>query len=129
MSREGDTLHCDPVYQHNQMCNHFASSVLYGEHLYGFNEQALTCMDFRTGTRRWKEGGFGKGTLLVADGHLIVLSENGKLVLARATPEKYEPVASSRVVNGRCWTVPVLAGGRLHIRGGEKLLCLELNKP
>jgi hypothetical protein len=37
------------------MANHFSTCVYYQEHLYGFNEGTLTCLDFRYGEVRWKE--------------------------------------------------------------------------
>jgi hypothetical protein len=119
------------VYQGNRMCNHFASSVYYKEHLFGFNESTLICMEFRTGRVCWKEWGFKKGSLLVADGHLIILGEYGKLALARATPDGYrEEAAHDFRTARRCWTVPYLADGKLFVRipeGDEQqMLCLKL---
>ncbi len=109
------------VYQNNRMCNHFASSVYYRGHLYGFNDARLTCMDFRTGTIRWKESGLKKGSLLLADGHLIVLGGSGKLALVKATPERYVEETSYQLPTSKeCWTVPSLAQGRLYVRATLK---------
>jgi outer membrane protein assembly factor BamB len=127
-AKEGGTLQARAVYENNQMCNHFASSVLYREHIYGFNESTLTCMEFRTGQVVWKERGFKKGSLLIADGHLIVLGENGRLALAEATPAGYHERAAFRPFRTKCWTVPVLAHGRLYVRDEERLLCLDVKK-
>src|SRR5262249_6041056 len=69
------------VYESNQMRNHFSSSVYFKEHLYGFDDDRLVCVEFRTGKVRWKERGFKKGSLLIADGHLIVLGEYGELAV------------------------------------------------
>jgi outer membrane protein assembly factor BamB len=105
------------VYESNRMCNHFSSSVYHQEYLYGFNEGTLTCMNFRTGEVRWKERGFKKGSLILADGHLIVLGESGKLALAKATPEGYvEETAYQFPSSKGCWTAPSLADGVLYVR-------------
>ena len=117
------------VYEHNRMRNYFASSARWGDYLYGFDEKDLVCMDIRTGTAAWREKGlrkFGKGSLLVAAGHLIILAEDGMLRLAEATPAGYHEKASCRVSENKCWTVPVLAGGKLYIRDESQLLCLDL---
>jgi outer membrane protein assembly factor BamB len=125
--RRGEALAAQTVYNNNQMRNHFSSSVLYRDHLYGFDDTMLVCMELRTGEVTWKERGFFKGSLLIADGRLIVLGEeNGKLALADATPEAYREKASFRAAHGRCWTVPVLAGGRLYLRDQEHLICYEM---
>jgi outer membrane protein assembly factor BamB len=127
-AKDGGALGARAVYETNQMCNHFASSVLYMDHLYGFNESTLTCMEFRTGQVVWTERGFKKGSLLIADGHLIILGENGRLALAEATPAGYREKAAFRPFRTKCWTVPVLAQGRLYIRDEERLLCLDVKK-
>ncbi len=126
---DGDgSLQAKRVYENNLMCNHFSSSVLYQDHLYGFNEGTLTCMELRTGKVVWKERGFKKGSPLIADGHLIILGESGQLALAEATPQGYREKASYRVSRNKCWTVPALANGKLYIRDEEQVLCLDLKK-
>jgi outer membrane protein assembly factor BamB len=127
-STEG-SLQAKPVYQHNRMRNHFSSSVLYKDHLFGFDDATLVCMDFRTGKIVWKEKGFHKGSLLVADGRLIILGEKGKLALAEATPDQYREQAAFAVSPRQCWTVPVLADGKLYVRDEQEIVCLDLKQP
>jgi outer membrane protein assembly factor BamB len=124
----GGKLEAKRVYEHIKMCNHFSSCVLYKDHLYGFNDGILTCMEFRTGKVVWKERGFDKGSLLIADGHLIILGENGKLALAAATPTAYKEKAALKFSERTCWSVPVLANGRLYVRDEERIVCLDLRK-
>jgi outer membrane protein assembly factor BamB len=122
------TLKPRKVYQNKRMSNHFSSSVRYRDHLYGFHDGTLTCMDFRTGKVAWTERGFDKGSLLVADGHLIILGERGKLALAEATPDDYREKASFQVSESQCWTVPALANGRLYVRDADKVMCFDVRK-
>jgi outer membrane protein assembly factor BamB len=125
------SLGAKSVYEHNRMRNYFASSVRYREHIYGFDNNDLTCMDIRTGNILWRvraDRGFKKGSLLSADGYLIVLDESGKLALAEAAPDGYIERASFQVSENKCWTVPVLAGGRLYIRDESRLRCLDLRR-
>jgi outer membrane protein assembly factor BamB len=118
----------EPVYEHNRMCNHFSSSILVGEHIYGFSDDRLRCMDFRSGEVLWNKSGFGRGTLLAADGKLVVLGENGRLVLADAAPEAWRERSSFRFSTERCWNAPVLAQGKLYVRDEEKLVCYNLKR-
>jgi outer membrane protein assembly factor BamB len=121
--------HC--VYEHNRMRNHFSSSVRWGDHLYGFDEADLVCMDVRTGVPAWRQKGvrrLRKGSLLIAAGHLIILGEGGTLTLAEATPSGYHEKGSGRVSEHKCWTAPALADGRLYIRDESHLFCLDLRK-
>jgi outer membrane protein assembly factor BamB len=119
------------VYQSNELCSHFSSPVRYRDHVYGFNETVLTCMDLRTGEVRWKKRGFQKGSLLLAEepngsAMLVVLGEEGNLALFAATPEDRPEIAKARPLRRRCWPQPVLAEGRLYIRDEEQILCLKL---
>ncbi|MFQ5602214.1 MAG: PQQ-binding-like beta-propeller repeat protein [bacterium] len=115
------------IWKNRVMRNHFSSSILVGSHLYGFDEGTLRCVDVNDHRSQWAKRGFGKGALFYADGHLIVLSERGKLLLIKATPENYLEVASAQVLRGRCWTVPTLAGGKLYVRNQKAMLCLEFS--
>jgi outer membrane protein assembly factor BamB len=116
------------VYESNQMCSHFSSPVRRGEYVYGFNEAKLTCMDLRTGKVAWEQSGFNKGSLVVVGDYLVVLGEGGKLALVKATPEEYYEVATAQVFRKRCWTVPVLAEGKLFLRDEDHILCLKATK-
>jgi outer membrane protein assembly factor BamB len=117
-----------PVYQHNRMRNHFSTCVLYNDHFYGFDEAYLVCMELRTGKVLWKQRGFQKGSLLVADGRLIVLGENGVLALAEAGPEQYREQATCTISQSKCWAMPVLTQGKLYVRDQENIMCLDLVK-
>lgn len=125
---EGKGLRVEKVYENTNMCNHFGSCVYLKDHLYGFNEGTLTCLEFLTGKTVWKESGFKKGALTLADGHLIILGENGKLALAEATPQGYREKAIFPFSRNKCWTMPVLANGKLYIRDEEKIVCLDVKK-
>jgi outer membrane protein assembly factor BamB len=117
------------VYQTKQMQNHFSSSVRHGKYLYGFNDSRLACLDVTTGKAAWQERGFDKGSLTIADGRLIILGEHGKLALAQADPTKYHELASFAFSHNQCWTVPVVANGKLYVRDQEKIVCYDLRKP
>lgn len=128
----------EEVWKSKVMRNHFSTCLLIDNHLYGFDEGTLKCIDVRTQEKQWavrrtaaKTGergkALGKGSLTFADGHLIVLSEKGNLVLIEATPAEYREKASVQVLNGRCWTVPTLANRRLYVRNQKEMLCFDLS--
>ncbi|MDZ7365155.1 MAG: PQQ-like beta-propeller repeat protein [candidate division KSB1 bacterium] len=114
------------LWRVRDMANHFSSSVLLNNHLYGFDEGLLTCLDLATGKTKWQQRGFQKGSLLLADGHLIVLGEYGNLALVEATPDGYKEKSSVQILKGKCWTMPTLANGRLYLRNQSEMLCLEV---
>ena len=115
------------VWKSKDMRNHFSSCVLYGGYLYGTDEGTLKCVSFTNGQRKWAKGGFGKGGLMIADGKLIVLSERGELVIAKAQPAGYSELKRTSVLSATCWTPPVLANGRVYCRNKKgDLACVSL---
>jgi outer membrane protein assembly factor BamB len=110
----------EAVWQSKSLRNQINSSVLWKGHLYGFDESSLTCLEAATGAVKWKRSGMGKGSLILADGRLLIMSENGKLVVANPTPEKFESVAEAQVLSKkRSWVVPTLAHGRIFLKNND----------
>jgi len=95
------------------------SAVLWQGYLYGFNDANLACISWTTGELKWAERGIRRGSLIVADGHLLTLSENGVWTVAPATPDGFKPIAQTRVLKGRCWTSPVVSHGLLYVRNAQ----------
>lgn len=121
----------EKVWESLSMQNHFSTSVLYNGFLYGFSTSRLRCVDFRTGDMRWDHIGFGIGSVMVADGKLIILGEYGQLALAMASPEGYTEVSRTQLFDEDTltWTVPVVSGGRLFVRHQFGLIALDLRAP
>jgi outer membrane protein assembly factor BamB len=115
---------------HNRlMRNQLNTSVLWKGHLYGFDERTLRCIDVKTGDEVWNSRGHGKGSLMLAGGQLIVLSENGELLIAPATPEGFTPTGRKQVLQGKCWTVPAFSDNKIYARNAAgDLICLDVSK-
>ncbi len=114
------------VWFSKRMKNHFNSSIHRDGFIYGFDDAIFKCIAADTGEEKWKARGYGKGSLIFADGHLIVLSDDGKLAIVEAIPAAHVEVASAQVLSGRCWTAPSLASGLLYLRSLEEIVCLDL---
>lgn len=118
------------LWQNKNMRNHVNSCVLWKNHLYGFDEGELKCLDFQTGAVKWAEKGYGKGSLMLADGKLILYSDGGKLGVAEASPAGFKELSKAQVLGGKStWAAPVLANGKLYCRSSESLLCLDVAAP
>jgi outer membrane protein assembly factor BamB len=120
------------VYFNRDMKNHFSSSVLVGNTLYGYSNSILTAMDFKTGNVAWRNRTQGQGSLIYADQHLYTLSEDGVLALVEATPQSYKEVSRFVVDIGRrpefCpfFSLPAIADGRLYLRIQDHLICYDI---
>jgi outer membrane protein assembly factor BamB len=122
----------EEVWENKEMKNHFSTCILWKDHIYGFDGNAgknvpLKCLEFVTGTEKWSHDVAGMGSLIMADGKLIYLTQDGELVIAEATPEKYQELAKAQILTGKCWTVPVLAEGRIYARNAAgDLVCVNV---
>ena len=86
------------IWRSKVMRNHFNSCVAINGQIYGFDESTLKCIDWATGAPKWEQGGLGKGSLIAADGKLIILSEKGELVIADATPGGFKEFSRTQVL-------------------------------
>jgi glucose dehydrogenase len=111
------------------MKNWINSSVVLGDYLYGFDSSMLKCIAVDTGEMQWRQRGFGRGSLILADGHLLVLGEDGALAVVEATPLEYREKSRFQAFDSKCWTAPSLADGKLYLRDESEVICLDLAPP
>jgi outer membrane protein assembly factor BamB len=120
------------VWRNRNMRNQFNSCVLLDGFLYGIDGDTTTktflkCVEHKSGEVRWAHEGLGMGALMAADGKLIVLSDSGELLVAPASPQGFQPTARTKVLEGKCWTVPVLANGRIYCRNAHgDVVCVDV---
>ncbi len=121
-----------PVWQCKDFWQHISTPVLVNGYLYGFHGDAtkgneLKCVDFATGQVQWTESNLPNGGLTAAGGKLIVLTGNGELIVADASPAGFKPIARTQVLGGKCWTMPVLANRLIYCRNARgELVCLDV---
>jgi outer membrane protein assembly factor BamB len=123
-------------YKNKNMSNHMATCVSWKNVLFGFDGNSspssqvrLVALDRDSGEVLWKERGLGCGTLMRSGDRLILLSDDGRLVIAEASDKEYKPIAKAEVLQGKCWTMPVLAGGRIYCRNAAgDVVCLDVRK-
>lgn len=115
----------------DSLSNHYATSVVSGTFLYGFHGrqeegQQLRCVEIRTGKVRWSRNGFGAGTVALAGDLLLVLLENGEMVVARASPDEFQMLAKKSLLGGVVRAYPAYAHGRMYLRNEDTLACYRL---
>jgi outer membrane protein assembly factor BamB len=73
---------------------------------------------------------FGQyGPYLLADGKLIVLSEDGTLTMAEASIEDFLPLGSAKILEGPdAWGPMALVAGRLIARDTHRMVCVDLRR-
>jgi outer membrane protein assembly factor BamB len=119
------------VYFTRNMRNHYSTSVLVDDVLYGFNSSILTAMRFRTGEVLWRHRSVGKGSLIYADRRLYVLGEDGTMALVEASPDQYREISRFEVPASRypAWAPPAIADRRLYVRNQDRLTAYDITAP
>lgn len=115
------------------LSNHYATSVYSGGHLYGFHGrqefgQSLRAVEFETGQVRWSEDRFGAGTVTLAGNRLLIVRENGEMVIAAVSPNAFRPLARAQVLPPTIRAYPAIADGFVYVRNENTLVCLDLRR-
>jgi len=106
----------------------FTDLLTYQGYAYGNDAGIWTCIDLKTGERKWKGGRYGKGqaVLLENSGLLLIAAEDGQLALVLADPNGFTEVASIKALEGKTWNHPVLIGDRLYLRNAQEAAAYKL---
>jgi outer membrane protein assembly factor BamB len=137
VEKDGDAFKATSVYANKNLMNHHGNVVLFGGHVYGFGQRAgWLCQDFKTGEVVWSEPRkLTPGSMTCADGRFYCYTENdGTVALVEASAEGWKETgrfkipkqSKQRQPQGRIWTPPVVANGKLYLRDQELLFCFDV---
>ncbi|MCA9139208.1 MAG: PQQ-like beta-propeller repeat protein [Planctomycetales bacterium] len=129
-----DGVNVEEIYPTNpKLGNKHGGVVLVDGYLYGDSEDQGVpfCADLMTGEIKWKSRGSGKksASVTAADGKLIVRFSNGTVAMAPTSPDAYNETGSFTAPGSGdrpSWAHPVIVGGLLYLREGDKVLCYDL---
>jgi outer membrane protein assembly factor BamB len=124
--REDRTFVPKLLWESPRLKSKFANLVVQGGFIFGLDDGVLTCLDPATGERRWKKGNYGHGQIILAGGLLLVQTEEGEIVLAEANPDAHRELTRFRVMDGKTWNAPALAGSVLLVRNDQEAAAYEL---
>jgi len=132
---EGESAAVEKVWESSDLDNQHGGVVLYDGHLYGAahkrNRGKWVCLDWKTGALEYAEKGVGMGSATAAEGKLYTLSEKGEVGLVEATPEGHTVISSFELPKGgkgATWAHPVVCGGRLYLRHGDRLFAYDVRE-
>jgi outer membrane protein assembly factor BamB len=131
VQREGEKWNVSAGEVSNNFKPAFSDFVVHTGFVYGFDSAIFACADYRTGKRRWKQGRYGHGqVLLLADQELLLVqAETGEVVLLAANPDRLEELGRFQALDGKTWNHPALVNGRLFVRNAEEIACYDLGPP
>ena len=138
ITKQGSGFTATPLWQipgNNDVPNHWSTPICLNGYLYGmfcFKKERIgpmKCVEIATGKIKWTQPGFGQGNVIVANGKIMALADNGDLVVVEPTPESYKELARITAVAGKCWSTPAVSNGCIFVRSTEEGVCLEVGTP
>jgi outer membrane protein assembly factor BamB len=134
LAKGGDTWTATEIYRvpgDKDLANHWSTPVVKDGHMYGmfqfkkYGVGPIKCVELATGTIKWAQEGFGPGHVVLAGNDVVALSDAGELVRMAASPAGYKEISRQKVLEGKCWTTPAVAGGRVFVRSTKEAACFE----
>jgi outer membrane protein assembly factor BamB len=128
VKRDGRSWSATERWTSRELKPSFNDFVVQDGFIYGFDKNVFCCVDVATGERRWKQGRYGHGqVLLLAEQKLLlVVSERGEAILVRADAVRHEELGRFQALQGKTWNHPAIARGRLYVRNGEEIACYDV---
>jgi outer membrane protein assembly factor BamB len=133
ISRKGTRFSSSEIWRKkNDMFNHWSTPLYHDGHLFGmfsfkkYGNGPLQCIELKSGKIKWSQDGYGPGNVILSGNHLIALADDGVLSLVKATPSKYTELARKKVLNGKCWSTPILSNGLVLARSTTQAVCMEV---
>ncbi|HTU21759.1 MAG TPA: PQQ-binding-like beta-propeller repeat protein [Gemmataceae bacterium] len=134
VGKKDEGLAASAAWQNKEAKSYFSSGVTAGDLVVLVTNTAkpipkafLTCLEAKTGKELWKKkvGYFHAGVIRTGDDRLLVLSDSGELTLWEIDAQGAKELARAKVCEGTL-VAPALAGGRLYVRDGKKIACVQL---
>ncbi len=124
--REEQGVSSKHAWEDRSIRNSYNVPVYQDGHVYAFSSRFLTCVDVETGKAKWKSRKPGDGFLVLVDGHLVIVTKEGSLHIAKATPEKYEEIASIDVFDDLAWAHPSYSEGAIYVRSLDAIARIDI---
>ena len=123
-------------WQNQELSGYFSTPVMAGKdqlflitnRLKPLPSCTLHCVDTKVGKDRWSKTGVGyfhAGLLSLEDGKILMLNDAGVLKLIEASPREYRELATAKACSAT-FVNPALSNGRLYVRDGKELICLQV---
>jgi outer membrane protein assembly factor BamB len=120
----------EQVWFAKELDNRIGAMVKVGDYAYGSgdNNRFWFCVDWNTGEIKYQERGQAMGNVIANNDMLYCYTDRGDVILAKATPEKFDIAGLFRVTLGTAqhWAHPVIYGGVLYVRHGNTLMAYKI---
>jgi outer membrane protein assembly factor BamB len=122
----------EKVWTSDLLDNRMGGMVKVGNYVYGSGHANVYwfAVNWNTGEIMWQEQGFPRGITIANDGMLYLYTDNGYMVLVRATPETFDIVGQFPVTLGtnEHFAHPIIYNGILYVRRGDTLMAFDIKQ-
>jgi outer membrane protein assembly factor BamB len=126
IKRESQAWKAEEVWHIPQMRTKFSNPVDFEDHVYGLDAGILACLRLADGQLLWKSGRYHHGQMLLVGRYLLILAENGELVLIEPSPQGRKELAKISALEGKTWNNLAISGDLLLVRNAEQAACYRL---
>lgn len=116
----------DRIWKSIRLKSKFANIVFHDGFVYGLDDGILVCLNAATGELQWKQGRYGHGQMILTNGLLLLMAENGSVLLLEASPQGPRELSRLAALTGKTWNPPALAGRHLVVRNDQEAACYLL---
>jgi outer membrane protein assembly factor BamB len=114
------------LWKSTRMKAKFTNLIFHNDHIFGLDDGIFACIDTQRGQRKWKDGRYGHGQILLRDEIILVMAENGDVILIEANPDKQVELARFPALDSKTWNPPTLADEYLLVRNHREAACYKL---
>jgi outer membrane protein assembly factor BamB len=133
VTKEANGFVANQAWCNKESAINFSCPVAVGQYLYGLGpERNFQCVDIKTGQRMWSKTGYimtsagnAYGGFIAMDKNILSLTDGGQLVMFAVDSKEFKEISNVQVC-GKNWCNPAYADGKLFLRDGRELLCVEL---
>lgn len=122
----GDGLSVSRVWKSLRMKAKFTNVIHQDGSIYGLDDGIMACIDAATGDLRWKDGRYGHGQILLRNGLLVVMCENGDVALVEPSPGELKELGRFTALRDKTWNPHALSGDLLLVRNHKEAACFRL---
>jgi outer membrane protein assembly factor BamB len=128
MPRGDGTFNAEQVWHSARVLRTKLTNVAIQDgYAYGLSEGVLECVEVATGERIWKAGRYHHGQILLVGDVILVLTEDGQLVMVAAGPDSNNTVLGQfPAIEGHTWNTFALYGDIVLVRNGVQAAAYRL---
>ncbi len=131
VSRKGSTFTTQPVWRNEAVSLYMSSPAATEEAVYGLshrNRGQFFALDLASGKTLWTtRGREGDNASIVRAGTwLLLFTTNAEMIIARATPARWEEVKRYTIADSAVWAHPAVLGNQIVVKDVDKLILWTL---